>query len=116
MQGQASNENLIEGSIENSLLVGVTPEITIGTVTTLEPGEKVKVELDETSTKFKPVLNFAIPKGKKGDKGDKGDTGEDAYTAAQNGGYVGTQDEFYQSLASIGNLNAVLEAINGESV
>lgn len=143
MQGQASNENVIEGSLETSVIVGVTPTIVIGDVTTIEPNQKAKVTLDPNSTKLVPILNFAIPRGKqgergiqgdrgeqgktgaqgergdtgeKGDKGDKGDTGEDAYTAAQNGGYAGTQDEFYQSLASIGNINAVLDEINGEVV
>ena len=68
------------------------------------------------------------PQGPKGPKGDTGETGargatgstgadgESAYTAARKGGFTGTKDEFYESLASIGNINAVLDEINGEVV
>ena len=46
---------------------GVTPNIIIGTVTTLEAGEKATVTRE--GTKENPVFNFGIPKGEKGDTG-----------------------------------------------
>lgn len=53
---------------------GKTPQISIGTVTTLLPGEKVSAAMtsdgmDEQGNP-KYVINFAIPQGQKGDKGD----------------------------------------------
>lgn len=47
---------------------GITPNIQIGDVTTLEPDEQATVT--RTGTDEEPVFNFGIPKG------DKGDTGE----------------------------------------
>ena len=43
---------------------GVTPNITIGTVTTLEAGQQATVT--KTGSKEEPVFNFGIPKGEKG--------------------------------------------------
>jgi hypothetical protein len=62
------------------------------------------------------------PKGDPGAKGDPGQRGlpgadgESAYTAARRGGFTGSQQEFYENLASIGNINEVLDEINGEVV
>lgn len=47
---------------------GVTPDFSIGTVTTLEPNESASVTL--TGTEEEPVLNFGIPKGAKGEQGE----------------------------------------------
>ena len=47
---------------------GVTPDFSIGTVTTLEPTESASVTL--TGTEEEPVLNFGIPKGAKGEQGE----------------------------------------------
>ena len=47
---------------------GVTPDFSIGTVTTLEPTESASVTL--TGTEEAPVLNFGIPRGAKGEQGD----------------------------------------------
>lgn len=44
---------------------GVTPDFSIGTVTTLEPNESASVTL--TGTEEEPVLNFGIPKGDQGE-------------------------------------------------
>lgn len=44
---------------------GVTPNISIGTVTTLEAGEQATVTRE--GTRENPVLNFGIPKGEKGE-------------------------------------------------
>lgn len=53
---------------------GKTPQISIGTITTLLPGEKASAAMtsdgmDEQGNP-KYVINFAIPQGQKGDKGD----------------------------------------------
>lgn len=47
---------------------GVTPNITIGEVTTLEAGQQATVT--KTGTKEEPVFNFGIPKGQDGANGD----------------------------------------------
>ena len=44
---------------------GATPDISIGTVSTLEPGEDATVTIGGTAAA--PVLSFGIPKGAKGD-------------------------------------------------
>lgn len=57
--------------------IGLTPDISIGDVTTLPAGSDVVVEL--SGTPEQPVLSFGIPQGiqgVQGPKGDKGDTGE----------------------------------------
>ena len=46
---------------------GATPNITIGSVTTLEPGSPATATI--TGTAENPVLNLGIPKGAKGDTG-----------------------------------------------
>lgn len=43
-------------------------------------------------------------------------SGKSAYQAAVDGGFTGSEQEFNQSLASIGDINAALDAINGEVV
>ena len=52
---------------------GDAATVTIGTVTTGEPGTKAAVTNSGTSSDV--VLNFVIPAGAAGAKGDKGDTG-----------------------------------------
>lgn len=47
---------------------GITPNIQIGTVETLEPNEHATVT--RTGTDEQPVFNFGIPKGEKGDTGE----------------------------------------------
>lgn len=53
---------------------GKTPQISIGTITTLLPGEKVSAAMtsDGVDEQGNPkyVINFAIPQGQKGNKGD----------------------------------------------
>lgn len=48
---------------------GITPNITIGNVTTLKAGEKATVALDALSSTTNPILNFGIPKGADGTGG-----------------------------------------------
>lgn len=42
--------------------------------------------------------------------------GKSAYQAAVDGGFTGSEQEFNAALASIGDINAALDAINGEVV
>ena len=48
--------------------------------------------------------------------GKDGLPGKSAYQAAVDGGYIGSEQEFNAALASIGDINAALDAINGEVV
>ena len=61
---------------------GATPQLTIGTVTTLEPGEDATVAI--TGPAEAPVLNFGIPKGEPGE-GSTGGSDLPATTAADRG-------------------------------
>lgn len=54
--------------------------------------------------------------GVQGPRGLPGADGESAYTSARKGGFTGSIEEFYTSLASIGYVNEVLDEINGEVV
>lgn len=56
---------------------GATPDIQIGTVQTLEPGQQATASM--TGTPENPVLNLGIPKGEKGDPGEDAESGE-SYT------------------------------------
>ena len=49
---------------------GATPNITIGTVTTLEAGQNATASMGGTAES--PVLNLGIPKGAKGEPGQDG--------------------------------------------
>lgn len=53
--------------------IGVTPTLSVGTVTTGEAGSSANVTISGTAPDY--VLNFAIPKGDKGDKGETGASG-----------------------------------------
>lgn len=48
--------------------------------------------------------------------GQPGLNGKSAYEAAKEGGFTGSEQEFNTSLASIGDINTALDAINGEVV
>lgn len=69
-QGEAGKDGKdgIDGKDGKDGINGVTPDFSIGTVTTLEPNESASVTL--TGTEEEPVLNFGIPKGAKGEQGD----------------------------------------------
>lgn len=54
---------------------GVTPNITVGTVATLEAGQQATVVKGGTTEN--PIFDFGIPKGEKGDKGESGEQGRD---------------------------------------
>lgn len=52
---------------------GTTPNIQIGEVQTLEPGQQATASI--TGTPENPVLNLGIPKGEKGDPGEDAESG-----------------------------------------
>ena len=52
---------------------GVTPNITVGTVTTLEAGQQATVV--NSGTKENPIFDFGIPKGENGSNGERGEQG-----------------------------------------
>ena len=114
---------------------GAAATITVGTVTTGEAGTSAAVT--NSGTSGAAVFNFTIPRGAtgaKGDKGDKGDTGpagadgaqgpagaagadgKSAYEYAQDAGYTGTEADLSAALASLGDLNSILDGINGEVI
>ena len=55
---------------------GATPNIQIGTVQTLEPGQDATASM--TGTPENPVLNLGIPKGEKGDPGEDAESSSSA--------------------------------------
>lgn len=55
---------------------GATPNIQIGTVQTLEPGQQATASM--TGTPENPLLNLGIPKGEKGDPGEDAESGSSA--------------------------------------
>ena len=55
---------------------GATPNIQIGTVQTLDPGQQATASM--TGTAENPLINLGIPKGEKGDPGES--TGDGSYT------------------------------------
>lgn len=74
---------------------GITPEFSIGSVTTLGAGSKAFATI--TGTKEKPVLNLGIPKGADGSGG--GGTGGGTGADGEDGGY------YIPSLNSAGDLS-----------
>ena len=60
-------KNGIDGTNGQDGADGVTPNIQVGTVTTLEPGEKATVT--KRGTKEEPIFDFGIPRGEKGENG-----------------------------------------------
>lgn len=72
---------------------GITPELSIGTVTTLSAGSNATATI--TGTKEKPLLNLGIPKGRDGEGTGSGESGADG----EDGGY------YVPSVDANGNLN-----------
>lgn len=70
---------------------GVTPNIQIGTVETMEAGSDATASI--TGTAENPLLNLGIPKGA------DGTPGKSAYQYAQEGGYTGTEADFAVKMA-----------------
>jgi hypothetical protein len=75
---------------------GAAATIEVGAVTTGEPGTEVSVT--NTGTTSAAVLNFTIPKGTNGVNGADGAAGKSAYQTAVDNGFVGTEQEWLDSL------------------
>ena len=73
---------------------GATPNLTIGSVTTLDAGQNATAIITGESPDL--TLNLGIPKGADGQPGADGKT---AYQYAQDGGYTRTETEFATKLA-----------------
>ena len=102
---------------------GKSATITIGQTTTGEPGSNASVT--NTGDELNAVLSFTIPRGAQGETGLQGPPGQDgtpgadgksAYQIASENGYTGSEVDFNQTLAGLGDITAVLDAINGEVV
>ncbi|CAI3960988.1 unnamed protein product, partial [Commensalibacter communis] len=80
--------------------------MTVGTITTGEPGTKVIVENVGTSSDV--ILNFTIPKGDKGDQGEQGIQGEKGDKGDQGESYTndGTVDLNIKSL-QLGDIQTI---------
>lgn len=92
-------------------LEGDVPNIIVGSVDTLKPGDDAMVAID--GDRLNCVLHFAIPRGKKGDKGDKGDKGADGITPDLSS-YQKRNDESLETFSKniIGAINELLDEIN----
>ena len=67
-QDGAKGDKGDKGDKGNPGPTGATPNIQIGTVQTLEPGQQATASM--TGTPENPLLNLGIPKGEKGDPGE----------------------------------------------
>lgn len=56
---------------------GVSPTVSVGAVTTLDPGSPATVVVDPSSTASNVILNFGIPKGATGSPGNPADIIDD---------------------------------------
>jgi hypothetical protein len=75
--GSISSDGDLAGEVSvtgGAGIVGPTPNIHIGTTSTLEAGQEAYVELDPNSTRLNPIFNFGIPKGEPGLQGENGYT------------------------------------------
>lgn len=60
--------------------------------------------------------NIRGPQGEQGPQGPAGANGKSAYQYAVDAGYTGTETDLSAALASLGDLNSILDTINGEAV
>ena len=68
------------------------------------------------SIKLGHVRGAPGPQGETGPRGAAGTPGASAYEQAVEAGYTGTEAELSAALAGLGDINGVLDAINGEVV
>lgn len=88
---------------------GATPNLSIGTVTTLEAGQDATASMGGTAES--PVLNLGIPKGAKGEKGDGGGSSVDIVTSVSSSS-TDTQVPSAKCLYDIvGNVTALIDAM-----
>ncbi len=64
------------------------------------------------------AYQLAVLHGYKGTEDEWLDSlnGKTAYESAVDGGFIGTEEDFNTSMASLGNLNNILDSVNGEVV
>lgn len=82
------------------------------------------VSYDDSTTELNAInvqgaiqqLDRKIDNIPSGENGKDGADGKSAYQYAQDSGYTGTEEEFSILLASIGDINTLLDIINGEVV
>lgn len=91
---------------------GVSPTVSVGTVTTGNPGTPVSVTNAGTSTNV--VLNFRIPKGATGDKGAKGDKGDTGF-AVNIASELNNINELPTASASYVNIGYVIKDADGDT-
>ena len=78
---------------------GPSGTITVGTTDTLDP--QFNATVSNSGTNEAAIFNFGIPKGVKGDRGRAGIDGIDgksAYEVAVDNGFVGTEEEWLDSI------------------
>lgn len=85
---------------------GVTPKISIGTVSTVEPNVSASATISGTTDNLK--LNLSIPKGQKGDTTTVGDT---LVKTPVNGGSVALTKDKYQLVNLTKNTNITLPSV-----
>ena len=89
---------------------GITPNIQIGTVSTLEAGESATVTRE--GTKENPVFNFGIPKGEKGKDGTGGGSASiDDSTISKDKTWSSSKIEDF-----VLTNNAIWKDVNGENL
>lgn len=82
---------------------GIAATISIGTVTSIDPGETPVV--DNSGDEYNAIFDFSIPKG---------DSGKSAYEVAQTEGFEGTAQEWLESLKGDAATVAIGEVITGD--
>lgn len=88
---------------------GATPNLQIGTVTTLESGSNATASM--TGTTENPLLNLGIPKGAKGDKGDTGATIDTLVTTNISDTTLSLTKDKYQTTTIVNGTEIVLPMV-----
>lgn len=116
----------------NGAFTGTQIDAAIGQVRNKNlPADGVKFTDGETFQQKYDAGELTGPAGQDGAQGPKGDTGsqgergpqgpagangKSAYQYAVEAGYTGTETDLSAALASLGDLNSILDTINGEVV
>lgn len=112
---QQTEQNAQEAQAARDAIVNMTVQ-----AQTLASGQPATV----TKTLVEGIVNllFGLPRGEQGIQGDTGATGptgaagKSAYQYAVESGYTGTEADLSDALASLGDLNSILDNINGEII
>ena len=89
---------------------GITPNLTIGTVTTLEPGQEATVTIQ--GTKENPILDIAIPRGPNGKDGESLVIKDELVTTPIIDATLTLTTDKYQSTVMEDNTTIVLPNVN----